>query len=74
MPQVPHDICYHDEPHMTYFDGDENVNEERVFFQESWQIGKVIRQITISLRYYQVSPTETLSWFSICWLLPVMVS
>ena len=61
MPQVPHDICKHFETAFTFFDSDENVNEERLFFKESWRLGKEIRQIMISLRYYQVSPTETQS-------------
>ena len=61
MPQVPPDFCNQYESYETYFDGDQNVNEERLFFAESWQMGKEIRQIMISLRYYQVSSTETLS-------------
>ena len=61
MPQVPYDICKHISPEsvFTYFDRDENVNEERLFFEESWSKGKEIRKIMISSRYYQVSPTET---------------
>ena len=59
MPQVPYDICKHNESVLTYFDRDENVNEERLFFEESWSQGKEIRKIMISSRYYQVSPTET---------------
>ena len=61
MPQKPYDLCKHAESLFTYFDGDESVNEERWFFQESWRFGKVIRQLMISLRYYQVSQTETQS-------------
>ena len=59
MPQVPYNICMHYESWETYFDGDVNVNEERLSFEESWRYGKEIRQIIISLRYYQVSPTKT---------------
>ena len=56
--EVPHDICKGYYTGTTYFNSDENMNEERLFFEESWRKGKEIRQIMISLRYYQVSPTE----------------
>ena len=59
MLHVQYDICQHDEARTAFFDLDENRNEQRLFFEESWRQGKEIRQIVISLRYYQVSPTET---------------
>ena len=54
MPEVQFDICSDD-------NSQKETNEFRVFFDGTWRHGKDIRQIVISLRYYQVSPTKTQS-------------
>ena len=54
MPQTPFDICTND-------DIEKQKNEFRLFFDGNWRYGKEIRQIFISLRFYQVTPTKSQS-------------